>query len=66
LVGSILDRSCEKIAHFDAIVIKHGGHRHILFSYWLISKKSSPRKPHLAKSIYKSSSIKIAHFVLIR
>jgi hypothetical protein len=31
LVGSILDRSSVEIAHFEAIVIKHGRHRYIFF-----------------------------------
>jgi hypothetical protein len=44
----------------------------ILVSDWLISKKSSPMKPlgqmnrNFVGSIYGRSSIKIAHFLLIR
>jgi hypothetical protein len=45
LVGSIYRRSFIKIAHFVAIHYQAWPPQAILFSDWLISKKSSPLKP---------------------
>ena len=45
LVGSIFGRSSVKIAHFVPIRLQTWPPQTILVSDWLISKKSSPRKP---------------------
>jgi hypothetical protein len=72
LVGNIYGRSSIKIAHFIAIRYQTWPPQAILFSDWLISKKSSPLKPldqmngNLVGSIYGRSSIRIVHFVAIR
>jgi hypothetical protein len=71
LVGSIYGRSSIKIAHFP-IRLQTWPPQANLVSDWLISKKSSPLKllgqmnRSLVWSIYGRSSIKIAHFILIR
>jgi hypothetical protein len=69
LVGSIYWRSSIKIAHFVPIRLQTWPPQAILVSDLLISKKSSPLKPHgqmnrtLVGSILGRSSIKTAHFV---
>jgi hypothetical protein len=71
LVGSIYGSSSIKIAHFVPIRLQTWPPQATLVSDWLISKKSSPLKPHgqmnrnLVGSILGRSSIKIAHFVSI-
>jgi hypothetical protein len=71
VVGTILGRSYIKTAHLIPIRIQTWQPQVILVSDWLISKKSSPLKPHgqmnrnLVESILGRSSIKIAHLVPI-
>ena len=72
LVGSILGRSSIKNAHLFSIRFQTWPTQAILVSDWSFSKKSSALKPlgqmnlNLVGSIYGGSSMKIAHFVLIR
>jgi hypothetical protein len=72
LVGSILGRSSIKIAHLVPIRLQTWPTQAILVSDWLISKKSSPLKPHgqmnrnLVGSILGRSCIKVANLVPIR
>ena len=60
------------ITHFVLIRLQTWPPQTILVSDWLISKKSSPLKPlcqmnqNLVGIIYGRSSVKNAHFVLIR
>jgi hypothetical protein len=71
LVGSILGRSSIKIAHLVPIRYQTWPPQTILVSDWLISKKSSPLKPHgqmnqnLVGSILGKSFMKIANLVPI-
>jgi hypothetical protein len=60
-----------KFIHFVPIRLQIWPPQTILFSDWLISKKSHPLKPlcqinrNMVGSIYGRSSLKIAHFVPI-
>jgi hypothetical protein len=71
LVGSIYGKSSVTIAHFVPIRWQTWPPQTIIFSDWLISKKSSPLKPpgqmnrNLVGCSFGGSSIKIAHFVPI-
>ena len=70
LAGSIYARSSIKHLHLVPFGQQIWPPRAILFSDWLMLKKSSPLKllgqmePNLAGSIYVRSSIKFLHFVL--
>jgi hypothetical protein len=72
LVASIYGRSSIRIAHFVLIRLQTWPSQPILFSDWVITKKSSSlkllaqMKRNMVGSIYGRSSIKIAHFVPIR
>jgi hypothetical protein len=72
LVGSIYVRSTITIAHLSPIRLQTWSAQVILVSDWLISKKYSPLKPlgqmnsNLVGSTLGTSSMKIAHLVLIR
>ena len=69
LAVSIYVRSSIKFLHFVPFHQQIWPPRLILFSDWLMFKKSSPRKqlgqmePNLAGSIYVRSSIKLLHLV---
>jgi hypothetical protein len=71
LVGSIYGMSSIKIAYIVPIRWQTWPPQAILFSDWLISKKSSPMKPHGQRnqnsvgSILGRSSINIAYLVFI-
>jgi hypothetical protein len=72
LVGSIYGRSSIKIAHSVPIRWQTWPPQVILVSDWLFFLDSSPLKPfgqmnrNLVGTIYGKSSVRIAHFVLIR
>ena len=72
LVGSIYARSSVQIDHFVSIRLETWPPQAILVSDWLISKKIFSSKPLcqmnqiLVGSMYRRSSIKIAHLVPIR
>jgi hypothetical protein len=72
MVGNIYGRPSIKIVHFVLIRYQTWPAQAILISDWSISKKSSPLKQfsrmnrNLVGSIYRRSSIQIAHFVLVR
>jgi hypothetical protein len=69
LAGSIYVRSSIKLLHLVPFGQQTWSPRAILFSDWLMLKKSSPLKllgqmePNLAGSIYVRSSIKFLRFV---
>ena len=68
LVGIIYGRSSIKIAHFIPIRQKTWPAQAVLVSDWLISKRSSPLKPHgqMNRNLVGRTSIKIAYLGLIR
>jgi hypothetical protein len=69
LAGSIYVRSSMKLFHLVSFGQQTWPSRAILFSDWLMLKKSSPlkllgqSKPNLAGSIYVRSSMKLCHLV---